>query len=203
MGKHNFSEVDLVAGFNARTPEAYEQWYSRFYNTLFYASFRITRDSLESEDIVRYVFVDLYTTHRHVQFKSFNTASYYIYVAVKNRSISFWRAHGQRNAGESFQNVADGDVAEMLSAKYGETLWNLRYDQVEGILESVNRRFIKVLKLIYLEQKSTDEIAELMGIEKQTVLNLKTLGLKRVGQRVKEAKISLGPFLLLLFLYKW
>jgi RNA polymerase sigma factor (sigma-70 family) len=150
----------------------------------------IVYSNLEAEDIVASCFSKLFNARQKMI--SFEHVKRSLYVIARNESIDYLR-HKSR-----FRQVK-GEIS-YLSADLDDHIETERVKAVflQTILSEIEQlpsQRKKVLKLYFFEQKTTVEIATLLGLNTQTVLNHKSKALEALREKLPHfAKLSLLAF---------
>jgi len=206
MAKHEFSDERLLKEVNARTEASYKVLHARFFRSMFVMAAKITRDNMEAEDIVHTAFVKLYTTKRAVQFEYVSQISGYIAAIVRNNSIDFKEKRDRHPIVDFEENVHvpshSFNELDLFELKFRENVWALVTNRVLEKMESLDLHCIRVLKLRYLDGKSTKEIAKLMQLSPQTVLNHATKAREIMANYAVKEKWLFDTFLVIILLSK-
>ncbi|MRG44518.1 sigma-70 family RNA polymerase sigma factor [Chitinophaga sp. SYP-B3965] len=162
-----------IANFNRGKTGAFNYIYKLFNKPLLYFAFSLTNNHAESQDIVSEVMIRLW--EKREDFEDVTKIRSFLYVAVRHASIDYLRAKQRHDLSHS----------EILYlSEEGELMINEHRIQAE-VLHELYKEIKKlppqcgqVFKLLFFNRKTTAEIAALMGIHPQTVLNQKTRALQ-------------------------
>ena len=159
--------------FQQGDQKAFKLIYDDLAKTLLAFSWRITRSTIDSEDIVAMSFVKLYT--KRDTFDGFDNVRRWIFIVVKNGSVDFLREQQKKHKEITplTDNESDTieDDADMEMLKYG------LLQALMPNIEKLPKQRKKVIVMTYFQQKDTNEIARVLHLDPQTVLNHKTRGL--------------------------
>ena len=183
----------LIENFNNSEPSSFRKIYDIYYPKIFgYA--RSFVDLEDAEDITATAFIKLWEkrlelqTHDHVQG--------FLLLTTKNACINFLER--EKYLRSAHKHLAILQATDVKHSYYLEFLRADLRERISAELEKLTPREKDICRLAYLEGLRNPEIAKVLGIEEQTVRNLKTLALKRL--RVIFQKEPL--FLLLLMLLR-
>lgn len=177
------NEDILMNSFRAGEKGAFKWIHDQMTRLLTFFVENIIFSHADAEDIVATAFYKLYKAREGL--KSYEHVKRWLYVIVRNGAIDYlrFRAKQQETTAEAAYLIDDIEVhAETERAK--AMLLQIILAEIEKL--PPQRRAI--LKLYFFEQKSTLEIADIMGLNSQTVLNhkAKALGsLRKSGLKLK------------------
>jgi RNA polymerase sigma-70 factor (ECF subfamily) len=172
-----------MPSFRDGNREAFELVYGQMVRPLTYFVENIIHSRVDAEDIVANAFYKLF--HARAKMRSFEHIKRWLYVIVRNESIDYLRAKTRTK--ESQHDIA---YLESGFEEQAETE-RVRATLLQDILKEIDRlpkQRKTILRLYFFEQKNTSEIAELMQLSPQTVLNHKTKALdslRKSGIRLK------------------
>jgi RNA polymerase sigma-70 factor (ECF subfamily) len=172
-----------MLSFREGNKDAFRLIYDQLVRPLTYFVENITYSQADAEDIVANAFYKLY--HARTGLRSYEHIKRWMYVIVRNEAIDYLRA--RRKVRENQHDIAyleSGIVEEAETERVKATIFQDMYQEIEKLPKQ--RR--KILRLYFFEHKSTTEIAELMDLSPQTVLNHKTKAinsLRESGLRLK------------------
>ena len=171
----------------------------------FYAS-GILKDDVASEDVVQEVFVRLLNMNK--DFDSYNHLKHYLYVAVHNLCIDRSKASLRYVSLDGTSAVSQSDNNQQQ--EHNRIDAEIQQDNVEiGIIRAECIRMIAaaieelsegqrtVFKLAYMEDKSNEEIAAIMGISVNTVKVHK----QRAKDNLRKKLNDIYPLLFILIKY--
>ncbi len=172
-----------MLSFREGNKDAFRLIYDQLVRPLTYFVENIIYSQADAEDIVANAFYKLY--HARTGLRSYEHIKRWMYVIVRNEAIDYLRA--RRKVRENQHDIAyleSGIIEEAETERVKASIFQDMYQEI-GKLPKQRR---KILLLYFFEHKSTTEIAELMELSPQTVLNHKTKAinsLRESGLRFK------------------
>jgi RNA polymerase sigma-70 factor (family 1) len=177
------SEEILLESFKNGDREAFYSIYQQFVRPLTYFTVNIINSPTDAEDIVANAFGKLY--HQRVQMKSLDHVKRWLYIIVRNESIDYLRLRTRRR--ETQENLTYLDTGVEVQAET-ERIKSLLLQDVLQEIEKLPQQRRTILRLYFFEQKETREIANLLNISPQTVLNHKTKALDALRKSSLKVK---------------
>jgi RNA polymerase sigma-70 factor (ECF subfamily) len=177
------NEEAVMLSFREGNKDAFRLIYDQLVRPLTYFVENIIYSQADAEDIVANAFYKLY--HARTGLRSYEHIKRWMYVIVRNEAIDYLRA--RRKVRENQHDIAyleSGIIEEAETERVKASIFQDMYQEI-GKLPKQRR---KILLLYFFEHKSTTEIAELMELSPQTVLNHKTKAinsLRESGLRFK------------------
>jgi RNA polymerase sigma-70 factor (ECF subfamily) len=179
---HNNEEA-IMFSFREGNKEAFRLIYDRMVRPLTYFVENIIHSQVDAEDIVANAFYKLF--HARTGMRSYEHVKRWLYVIVRNESIDYLRA-------KTRQKESQYDLAYLETGveEYAETerVRTILLQDIHKEIERLPKQRKTILRLYFFEQKNTSEIAEMMQLSPQTVLNHKTKALdalRKSGLRMK------------------
>jgi RNA polymerase sigma factor (sigma-70 family) len=161
----------LWNSFKMGDRKAYETLLNRYYSALFHYASRFSKNREQVEDCIQDSFVYLWV-HRatlgspeNVKFYLFKTVRNSIFLDIKKNSVLFPAEIWEDEETDTESRIIDLETKDYNNKKLTHLLGNLPERQREA------------LYLKYFEESSVDEIAQLMGINRQTAANFLYRGL--------------------------
>ena len=159
----------------------YEKLFKQYYERLYYHAHAITHDEDIAKDVVSEVFVNVWRLRETIDQ---NTVLSYLYTSVRNRCLDQLK---QSNRQVPLMEEVLNDLEH-----YTETDWNeyeARITHLKAVLNRQPERVRRVLYLRFYEQKSNQDVADMLGISVD--------GVKKIIQRsFAQMRISLGKKML-------
>ena len=186
------SDQELFAAVRANDEEALGILFLRYHDQLLRYGMKLTSDSMLVEDSIQELFIQLLqNSDRYFNIKNFKA---YLFTAFR-RDLQKKLQKLTKNRVNQYQQSLPVEIefTEGDLAGYSEKD-NLRQILVE-ILNSLPWRQREALFLRYYNGLSTKEIAEVMGINDQTVLNTLYKGLKKVKDAASVIRTIVISFL--------
>jgi RNA polymerase sigma-70 factor (ECF subfamily) len=175
---------------------AYDQIYHLYSHKLYSFVFRILKNEADSEDIVQEVFIKIWELREKLDdYKLLNS---FIFTIAYNNSISLIRK--KISSSKYREYLRNKSVIKFSDNSFSEIEFNELNRHVEKLIESLPERQKRVY-LSHREQGLTyPEIAEEMGISRNTVENHMVKTLKYLRQNLKNFLAVTRFFLCLFFL---
>lgn len=159
----------------------YEQLFKQNYERLYFHSLDIVHDEDLARDVVSDVYVNVWRLRDTI---AVDTALSYLYTSVRNRSLDQLR-HNSRNV-----PLIEEVIHEM--EHFTDTDWDEYEARIVALKEELGRQPDRVRHVLYLrfyEQKSNQEVADLLGITVD--------GVKKIVQRsFAQMRLSIGKKML-------
>jgi len=150
---------------------AFEEIMSQYYRPLFRYGSRIWPDENIVRDCLQEVFADLWV--RRSGLKSVQSVNFYLIKAVRNHLL-FEKRKLRSNAFLDEWREGDAFISEFSieTELIREEEARFRSAKLESILNALPARQREVIHLKFFEDLSPDQIAEMMGLNRQSVYNL-------------------------------
>jgi len=178
-------EAHDVALARSGDGEAYGRLVARHEDAVGEQMWRFTRDVAEHRELVQDVFVNAF-----LSLESYRGKGPFLHwlrkVAVRT-GYAFWRARRRR----SRELALEADAMERLAGEPEEHSAAEAADLVHRVLEKLPERDRVVLTLLYLEERSVAEIAELLGWSRAMV-KVQTWRAKRKLERLLDPAARSG-----------
>lgn len=157
--------MHITNDMNLKSPgeQEYDLIFRQFYNFAYGRAVFLLKDGDEAADLVQSLFIDLWEKKLYHRLRG--NIKGYLYAAIRNRACNFLRSkETERQKYENFRLDFQPDIGELS-----------RFEQyfaiVDQALRSLPDRRRIAIKIVYQENHSYHEAAQLMGI---TVNTLKT-----------------------------
>ncbi len=194
------TDIDLLQGFRNGNEIAIRKLYTLYFRPLCYFNQKLINYSQEAEDISTETFLKL--LQKKDDFDSLSDIKSFLFTVSRNACYDFLRKEKRHN--KSHQKIIplspfdeQFGEQEMITAKVLQTIY--------AEMENLPNQCQQVFKSIFIEGKSTADIATEMEISPQTVLNQKTKALQKIRLALHHQNI-LSTVLLLntlsMMLYK-
>lgn len=165
------AETDFdISAFQRSDPKAISQLFGLYYRSLVYYAGSIINNTGEAEDIVVECFVKL--MKKPGDFGSLQNIRSFLYVATRNACYNYLQyLKVDARSQKELQYLHDP-----LSGEAGPDYARMDAEIIQAVLQEVENlppQCRQVFKYLFFKQKSTQEIAELMGLSVKTVRNQK------------------------------
>jgi RNA polymerase sigma-70 factor (ECF subfamily) len=184
-----FSDEEMITGFLQKDPKILDVLYELYFVKLCDFCHCLIGNSVDSQDIVSDLFEMIISKKARVKGPVFNTLkdiAGYLHISVRNRAFNYIKKNKTRL--RVHENLKSGNLPEYsfndeLDFEY---IKGLRDEKLLETLYNLPQRSIQVLRKIYLESMSYDEIATQMNISPSTVSNLRTQGIHILSKILKK-----------------
>lgn len=195
------NDIDLLEGFRNGNETAIRKLYALHYRPLCYFNQKLINYKQEAEDISTETFLKL--LQKKLDFDSLSDIKSFLFTASRNACYDFLRREKRHN--KSHQEISlllpleeQFGEQEMITAKVLQAIY--------AEMENLPNQCQQVFRSIFIEGKSTADIAAEMEISPQTVLNQKAKALRKIrlalGQENMLTTVLLLNILPLLMLDK-
>jgi len=179
---HNNDEA-IMLSFREGNKEAFRWVYDRMVRPLTYFVENIIHSPVDAEDIVANAFYKLF--HARANMRSFEHVKRWLYVIVRNESIDYLRLKTKQKESKYDLAYLETGIEEQAET---ERVRTILIQDIHREIERLPKQRKTILRLYFFEQKNTSEIAEILQLSPQTVLNHKTKALdalRKSGLRLK------------------
>src|SRR6185312_6383303 len=179
---HNNDEA-IMLSFREGNKEAFRWVYDRMVRPLTYFVENIIHSPVDAEDIVANAFYKLF--HARANMRSFEHVKRWLYVIVRNESIDYLRLKTKQKESKYDLAYLETGIEEQPET---ERVRTILIQDIHREIERLPKQRKTILRLYFFEQKNTSEIAEILQLSPQTVLNHKTKALdalRKSGLRLK------------------
>ena len=142
-----------------RTKPPFEELYAGYYSNVLFYTLRKIGNREDAEDLTSDVFLYCYDHYDEYDPEK-SAVTTWLYMVVNSRIKNYYRDHRQHTDISELENILEADGEE---AERGVYLQQLR-DMMAGALDKLPERQRQVVILKYFRDKSSAEIAEIMGI---------------------------------------
>jgi RNA polymerase sigma-70 factor (family 1) len=162
---------------------AFDQVYEIFSHKLFSFVFKILKNEAEADDIVQEVFVKIWESRQKLEdYKLLNS---YIFTIAYNSSIDLIRK--RINNSKYLEHLKNSAVINVSPTIISQIEFNELKTQAEKLIDNLPERQKQVYLLHREEGLTYIEIAEQMGISKNTVENHMVKALKYLRQNMDNS----------------
>ena len=167
----------------------YEQLFKQNYERLYFHSLDIVHDEDLARDVVSDVYVNVWRLRDTI---AVDTALSYLYTSVRNRSLDQLR-HNSRNV-----PLIEEVIHEM--EHFTDTDWDEYEARIVALKEELGRQPDRVRHVLYLrfyEQKSNQEVADLLGITVDGVKKIVQRSFAQMRSSIGKKMLKYVPLILL------
>ena len=172
-----------MISFRDGNKDAFRLVYDQMVRPLTYFVENIIHSQIDAEDIVANAFYKLF--HARAGMRSYEHVKRWLYVIVRNEAIDYLRAKSRQKESQHDLSYLESGIEEQAET---ERVRTILLQDIHKEIERLPKQRKAILRLYFFEQKNTSEIAEIMQLSPQTVLNHKTKALdalRRSGLRLK------------------
>jgi len=165
---------------------AFDRVYELYSHKLYSFVFKILKNEAEADDIVQEVFVKIWESrHKLDDHKLLNS---YIFTIAYNNSIDLIRK--RINSNKYLEHLKNSSVIYSTPNSIGELEFNELSTQVEKLIANLPERQKQVYRLHKEKGLTYPEIAEHMGISKNTVENHMVKALKYLRSNIRTTVLA-------------
>jgi len=188
------NEEAVILSFRQGSRDAFRIVHDKIVKQLLYFAENIIYSPPDAEDIVSNAFLKLFSAREEM--RTFEHIRRWLYVTVRNEAIDYLRAKSKWR--ESKEDIAylGSDTDEQIET---ERVKSILLQEISNEIDKLPRQRRTIIRLYYFEQKNTLEIAGLLQLSPQTVLNHKTKALETLrknNNRFKRLLEDIPGFLL-------
>ena len=178
------SHEELIDAIAKKDTEAMRVLYLRHSTTIFRFVMRLTKDSSLTEDLVSTVFLVAWRSAG--SFKANSAVSTWLLAIARNRTWSALRARRETQLDDACAATVEdaADNPEVTADKTG------RAAIVQECLKTLSPAHRKVVDLIYYQEKSVEDAAEILGVPPATVKTRAFHARRRIAERLKDHGIE-------------
>lgn len=180
----NFSDdILLMQAVQRFQPEAERQLFRQVYKPLCLYAHKLTGNLPAAEDIVSEAIVKAF--HRRSQFETAANFTAFLYIVVRNASISFSRMDTkQKKAVQDISLIQANEVGSMEPLFQNEILFAELVYAIHQEIEELPGKCREVFKLSFFDSLSTEDIAVRLAINPQTVRSHKARAIQTLKNRM-------------------
>lgn len=195
IGEYFKTEVEFIVAFHKEDKQAYKAIFMTYYKELVYFSFKLTNDKGVAEEIVSDSFLKLFD--RGKNFPSVANIKSFLYVSTRNASYDYLSKEKTRHSrmSELTYLTNEEDHTPIDYEQMNAELLARIYREIDNLPPQSQR----VFRLRVLQQEEPGEVAKLLGISYQTVLNQTSIAINRLKVVKKRPLDLLFLFATLLF----
>ena len=170
----------LAAEFIAGNDYAFSELYDLYVQSLYNYGMKFTQDQELLKDCIHDVFVKVYTKRNEKH--TINNLSSYLIISLKNRLLDEFRRNTFMDDGE-VECYAYRRAAEDVEHDYLNTERELMQSaKVAHLMNHLSRRQRQATTLYYLEERTYDEICNIMQMNYHSVRNLMHRGMLKLRE---------------------
>jgi RNA polymerase sigma-70 factor (ECF subfamily) len=198
---YDHSENELVNGFLHGDEHAFKELHARYFKRLLVFCHGLTNDLHESQDIVSEIFMSLFLRCKKLDFKSINDISAYLFVSARHRSLSALQSRSRRKERHGDLHLADEHAFDTLNDRLDMAFREgLMACKIKETVYGLDQRSVQILRMIYFEDLSYEEISEKMNISINTVRSHRTRGIDILAKIFQRDRTLVEALTLVVFL---
>jgi RNA polymerase sigma-70 factor (family 1) len=179
------SEDILIDQFTKGDNVALRHIFNLYYKPLVFFASKLINDLPEAEDITAESFYFLYS-HRH-DFHSLPAIKAFLYMANRNACLNSLKAKRRHQASHhEISYLSQGNSTSQQTGMDAAALAN-----IPQLINELPYQCAQVFKMIYYDGMKTGEIAQVLGLSNQTILNHKQRAIKFIRQALHKRHILL------------
>lgn len=179
-------EATLWLALRRGEEAALAELYRRYGRVLLQYGYRVTPDAALIQDGIQDLFIDLWRGRAGLS--EVDSVKFYLFRALRNR-LNRNRRHEHPEAfvrlDETYEPLPETDAPE--NSWEAQEVALAQRQHVQACLDRLSRRQREAINLRYFHDFSHDQIAELMGVNYQSVANLLHAAIKSLRQHFRLA----------------
>lgn len=159
------TESTYIDNLKSNDRDGFVVIYNKFYTQLLCFILRYVKKTEVAEEIIADVFVGVWK--RRMEFQTLDGLRAYLYVSAKNASLNSIRSNRKHSALESI-----ADFEHVLVEEKDTFSEMIHVELIQSIFEDIEKLPVKqrdVFNLTYLEDKTVEEISELLNMSATAV----------------------------------
>jgi RNA polymerase sigma factor (sigma-70 family) len=172
---------DLIKGCASSDRKAQSILFKMFYTKMIGVASRYSNGGDDVEDLVQEAFISIYKNIPRFTGKTINQLAYWVHNIIKNKTLDLYRKNKKISMVEIHDNFFEEEEQD--------SIYEVFINDVPTLIESLSPQYKKVVTLYYLEDKSHQEISEILGI---SISSSKT-NLLRSKKKMKKTLAMLYP----------
>lgn len=186
MSAEDATDVDLMSRIARKDRLALRSMFARYHMRLYRYLVRLTQNDAVAEDLVNEVFLNVWRKADGFQGKS--AVSSWLFSIAHNRAVSELRKRTEERLDEAAAMAVadDADTPETVSMKADKA------DAIRRCLDALSADHREVIDLVYYQDKSVREVAEIVGVPENTVKTRMFHARRQLSHLLREAGIDRG-----------
>jgi RNA polymerase sigma-70 factor (family 1) len=177
----------VLTAFRNGDHAAFREVFNTFYNPLFYFINKLIDNDQEAEDIAVNTFHKLFK--RSAAFETHANIKAFLFITARNNSFDYLR----------FRKVYKEKQQSYIEAMKDDTMFQYEYniddDLIEKVLAAIEKlpnECKRIFKMLYFEELTPAEVAEILQISVSTVYNHKSHALKVLRISLPDRPLALA-----------
>lgn len=172
-----YNEEELLQRIAEGDEGAMKQLFELYYSRLYYFAFKLINDSMEAQDIAQEAVLNFWQRRKNFSASTLQEAEAFLFTVARNRCYNYTRNQNTRNSKQamlaSTQELSDDSVELGIMR---EDIFNRIYQEIR---QHAPAQF-QLLKMIFIENLETAEIAQRLAITPNNVRNQKARALEKL-----------------------
>lgn len=185
QSKGKEEENHWIEAFGKDEEKALAYFFDLHYKSLGYFANRLVHDNFQAEDIVAECFVKLWRGDRKNQ--NADSIKAFLYISCRNACLDYLR---HLKVKTTVQQIYFNELEKSEETILANIVESEVMDMLAVEIELLPEKCREVFKLIYFDQKKTDEIARELGISPKTVRNHKAKAVELLKAAVLKKGLS-------------
>ena len=175
--------------FREGRAQALSHFFKLHHKALFYFANRILNDQSAAQEVVSDCFVKLW--QKHEDFHTAQQVKAFLFISCRNACLNHLRQLKTRSAAQEhyLEELKSGAASDDYQVIETELL-----ELVSREIEELPEKMREVFKLLYLQGKSTTEVAAELRISIQTVRNQKTKAIALIKNSLIKKGVSTAVY---------
>jgi RNA polymerase sigma-70 factor (ECF subfamily) len=167
-----------------KTSESDRQGFSLIFNELYTPLTLMAKNFVKDLDVAEDIVMEVFCQHwekRHI-FHNAKDIKAFLYVSVRNRCYDFLR-HQQvvKAAKNYFTHIFQAEaLANSIQEMESEVGLSETVQQIHKAINSLPKQYQQIVQLTFLEDKSIEDAAQLLGKSYQAIVNMRFRALKKL-----------------------
>lgn len=186
MTADDATDLDLLARIVRKDRLALRSFFARYHLRLYRYLVRFTRNEALAEELVNEVFLTVW--RKADSFKGQSAVSSWVFQIAHNRAISELRKRKEDELDDATAGSLedDSDTPEETAMKADKAV------AIRRCLEMLTPDHREVIDLVYYQEKSVKEVADIVGIPENTVKTRMFHARQKLSVTMREAGIDRG-----------
>jgi RNA polymerase sigma-70 factor (family 1) len=170
--------LQLITGFRQGDEACFSTIFNELYPTLCFYGYKITEDLAVSQDIAEESFLKVW--NKRERFEHWGSLKSFLYTTVRNASIDWIRKQATTSAAlRSFPGMQQNEIAALENLIRAEFL-----REIYSSIERLPKQCRKIMEMIYVEGKSSSQVASVLNLSQSSIRNQKARGLSLLRKMV-------------------
>lgn len=187
MTDDDSADGDLIARIARKDRLALRAFFARYHLRLYRFLVRMTRNESLAEDLTNETLMSVWTSAASFQGQS--KVSSWVFTIARNKAISALRKRQEEALDEPdtatrLEDDADDPEVTVLKASKAEAL--------KRCIDQLSDEHREVIELVYYQEKSVKEVAEIVGIPDNTVKTRMFHARQKLGVLMQDAGLDRG-----------